>query len=133
MSRIKGQNDSLTESYNLVKLLQDRLDNKSIMKAVKLSESTVKRMKVSKTFQEYRDLVTSYNNDHKKQPKTVVFKKEEVVKGVNPFVTKTNDISKIGEITTMSLLNAILAELKTLNNKVESVGIVKKSLFGGRF
>lgn len=125
--RSKEMEVKMINGFNLTKQLQGKVSKKVICGIVGLSPSTVSRFFSCNVFQDYRDYVKKHNEEAKsKRNHLLVLKVGNVVKELpqtpeidSVIPSKTNDISKMGEITTMSLLNAILGELKKLNSFLE--------------
>lgn len=125
---MRRPNKNCPAKFELVKQLQGKVTVNVICSAAKISRSTYSRMSRSETYEQYREVLRLNN---RKKPSLVLKPVETTVEPTKAF--KTNDITQLGEISTLSLLNSILGELKTLNNKIEMVSVTKKSLFGGRF
>lgn len=126
MPRSKGKDieTKMISSFSLIKQLQGKIPVKSISEITGISPSTVHRFFHCDTFHDYEIFRAKHNEEVKaKRRHDIVFKATpEVVETPQIDIaipSKTNDISKMGEITTMSLLNAILGELKKLNSFLE--------------
>jgi len=124
--KTKDMESKLISGFNLTKQLQGKVNHKLICGIVNLSNSTISRFCSCNSFAEYKELMQKLTENNKaKRYSDVVLKKDLYpTPNVGPhqidthIPSKTNDISKMGEITTMSLLNAILGELKKLNDYI---------------